>query len=52
MSGSDQAASIEAHSLKDFVDTIRMISKIKGDGIKKISDKEMIVRKKLRIKVD
>ena len=52
MYGSDQAASIEAHSLKDFVDTIRMISKIKGDGIKKISDKEMIVRKKLRIKVD
>ena len=52
MYGSDQAASIEAHSLKNFVNTIRMIPKIRGDGIKKISEKEMIVRKKLRINVD
>lgn len=52
MYGSDQAASIEAHSLQSFVETIRMINKIKGDGIKKITDNEMIVRKKLRIKVD
>ena len=52
MYGSDQAASIEAHSLQSFVGTIRMVNKIKGDGIKKITDNEMIVRKKLRIKVD
>ena len=52
MYGSDQAASIEAHSLQSFVETIRMINKIKGDGIKKITDNEMIVRKKLRLKVD
>jgi N-acetylneuraminate synthase len=52
MYGSDQSASIETHSLKDFVATIRMIPKIQGDGIKKISDKEMVVRKKLRTKVD
>ena len=52
MYGSDQAASIEIGSLKAFVETIRMIPIIKGDGIKKITDKEKIVRKKLRIEVD
>ena len=52
MYGSDQAASIEAGSLESFVETIRMIDKIRGDGIKKISDKEMVVRKKLRTKVN
>jgi len=52
MYGSDQAASIEATSLKSFVDTIRMIPVIKGDGIKKITDKEMIVRKKLRVNIE
>ena len=52
MYGSDQAASIEAGSLKSFVDTIRMIPVIKGDGIKKITDKEMIVRKKLRVNIE
>ena len=51
MYGSDQAASIEADSLKSFVDTIRMIPLIKGDGIKKITDKEKIIRKKLRIEI-
>ena len=52
MYGSDQAASIEATSLKSFVDTIRMIPVIKGDGIKKITDKEKIVRKKLRVNIE
>ena len=52
MYGSDQAASIEAGSLKSFVDTIRMIPVIKGDGIKKITDKEKIVRKKLRVDIE
>jgi len=52
MYGSDQAASIEVGSLESFVETIRMIDKIRGDGIKKISDKEMVVRKKLRTKVN
>jgi|TARA_Y100000294_G_scaffold147278_1_gene143098 N-acetylneuraminate synthase len=52
MYGSDQAASIEAGSLKSFVDTIRMIPVIKGDGIKKITDKEKIVRKKLRVNIE
>ena len=52
MYGSDQAASLEAGSLKSFVDTIRMIPVIKGDGIKKITDKEKIVRKKLRVNIE
>ena len=52
MYGSDQAASIEIGSLKIFVTTIRLIPIIKGDGVKKITDKEKSVRKKLRVKVD
>ena len=52
MYGSDQAASIEAKSLESFVDTIRMINTIKGNGVKKISDREMTIRKKLRVKID
>jgi N-acetylneuraminate synthase len=51
MYGSDQAASIESGSLKAFVETIRMIPLIKGDGIKKISDKETVARKKLRVEI-
>jgi len=52
MYGSDQAASIEAHSLGNFVETIRMVPKILGSRDKKISDREYEVRKKLRINVD
>jgi len=46
MYGSDQAASIEAKSLRNFVDTIRMVPTLIGDGVKKITEKEKIVRKK------
>ena len=52
MYGSDQSASIAVSSLQAFVETIRLIPIIKGDGIKKITDKEKIVRKKLRIEVN
>ena len=52
MYGSDQAASIEIGALKNFVTTIRMVPRIKGDGIKRITNKEEIIRKKLRVKVD
>ena len=52
MYGSDQAASIEVGALKSFVKTVRLIPEIMGDGIKKITDNEMTVRKKLRVKVD
>jgi len=52
MYGTDQSASVEVNSLKDFVTAIKMIPVIKGDGIKKITDAEKIVRKKLRVEVD
>ena len=52
MYGSDQAASIETHALKGFVETMRRVPKILGDGIKNISEAELAVRKKLRIEVN
>jgi N-acetylneuraminate synthase len=52
MYGSDQAASIETHSLKNFVETIRKIPEIIGDGKKKLSDTELVTRKKLRIDIE
>ena len=51
MHGSDHAASIAVNSLKAFVETIRMVPLIKGDGIKKITDKEKVARKKLRVAI-
>jgi N-acetylneuraminate synthase len=52
MYGSDQAASIETHSLGNFVETVRMVPKILGSRDKIISEREYEVRKKLRINVD
>ena len=54
MYGSDQAASIQVTSLslKGFAQSLRAVNLMKGDGIKKITDKEQAVRKKLRIEVD
>ena len=52
MYGSDQAASIEAGSLKSFVESVRAVPIIKGDGIKKMSEQEKVVRKKLRVLVE
>ncbi len=49
MYGSDQAASIETASLRNFVETVRKIPAILGDGEKKLSDAETSVREKLRI---
>ncbi len=51
MYGSDQSASIETHALKGFVDTVRRIFYIMGDGVKNISVAELAVRKKLRVDV-
>lgn len=51
MYGSDQAASIESHSLKGFVDSVRRIPSIMGDGIKNMSPTEVAVRDKLRVEV-
>ena len=52
MYGSDQAASIESGSLRNFVYSARKIQDILGDGQKKITDSEKIIRKKLRITSD
>jgi N-acetylneuraminate synthase len=52
MYGSDQAASIETHALKGFVETIRRVPKILGNGNKNISESELAVRKKLRVEIN
>jgi len=52
MYGSDQAASIEVNSLKDFVQVLRKTNEILGDGKKIISNEEEMVRNKLRIEVE
>jgi len=52
MYGSDQAASIEANSLRSFVQTIRILPSILGSGVKEITEKEKIIRKKLRVEID
>ena len=51
MYGSDQAASIEAHALADFVTSVRAISGIMGTGVKTLSEAELKTREKLRINV-
>lgn len=51
MYGSDQAASVEVHALASFVDTVRKIPLIMGDGVKAISPAELAIRKKLRVEV-
>ena len=52
MYGSDQAASIETKALKQFVNDIRAIPIIKGNGIKELSISEEATRKKLRVDVN
>ena len=52
MYGSDQAASIETHALRDFVDTVRKVPSLLGSGRKEITPEEQAVRKKLRVDVD
>lgn len=51
MYGSDQAASVETHVLRNFVETMRMVPKLLGTGEKEITPTEMEVRKKLRVEV-
>ena len=48
MYGSDQSASLEPIGLKNLVNQIRKFNKIYGDGVKKITDVEKEVAKKLR----
>lgn len=52
MYGSDQAASISTHALRDFVGTMRQISLLLGTGEKMIGSAELVVRNKLRVQVD
>lgn len=49
MYGSDQAASIEAKNIKNLSQVIFSVSEILGDGVKKITETESVIRKKLRI---
>ena len=51
MLGSDQAASIETHHLRDFVETVRAIPAILGTGVKDVTETEWSARKKLRVEV-
>jgi N-acetylneuraminate synthase len=51
MYGSDQAASIESHALANFVETVRAIPGILGNGEKNLSESELKTREKLRINV-
>ena len=48
MWGSDQAASVEPHGLKNLLRDIRIIETAMGDGKKVIYDSELSSRKKLR----
>lgn len=50
MWGSDQAASVEPQGLKHLVRDIRIIEQAMGDGIKRVYDSEVPIRKKLRIR--
>ena len=48
MYGSDQAASLEKRGLELMVKYVRTISRVMGDGVKRISDVELENAKKLR----
>ena len=52
MYGSDQAASIETHALRNFVETVRLVPSILGNGLKVLTDAEMSARTKLRIEIE
>lgn len=52
MYGSDQAASIEAASLEQFVKSVRIIPKVLGSGKKLLNDSERAARNKLRLNID
>ncbi|HWA99317.1 MAG TPA: N-acetylneuraminate synthase family protein [Pirellulales bacterium] len=48
MWGSDQAASVEPHGFARLVRDIRVIESALGDGVKRVYDSELPIRKKLR----
>jgi N-acetylneuraminate synthase len=52
MYGSDQAASISAEVLKNFVESVRVVKKLMGDGTKIVKDLELKARKKIRVDIE
>ncbi len=52
MYGSDQAASISVDVLKNYVESVRAVEKVIGDGKKEIRESEMPARKKLRVELE
>jgi N-acetylneuraminate synthase len=48
MWGSDQAASVEPQGLMKLVRDIRIVESARGDGVKRVTDDEVPVMKKLR----
>jgi len=51
MYGSDQAASIETHALRNFVESVRAIPHVLGTGKKELTSAEKAARDKLRISI-
>ena len=51
MYGSDQAASVETHALRNFVESVRAIPLVLGSGRKTVGERELPIRKKLRVEV-
>jgi N-acetylneuraminate synthase len=47
MYGSDQAASLTTKDLMRLVEDIRTVERAHGDGVKRITEEEMVVRMKL-----
>lgn len=54
MYGSDQASSIEAqgYTLKNFIDVLRLIPKIMGNGQKVVTNDELPIKEKLQIRIN
>lgn len=48
MYGSDQASSVEPHGFAQMVRDIRVCEQARGDGIKRVYDSELPIKKKLR----
>jgi N-acetylneuraminate synthase len=48
MYGSDQSASLEKSGLEKLVDYCRIAEVVKGDGVKRMTEKEKANSKKLR----
>ena len=52
MYGSDQAASVSANFLNNFVESVRTVDSILGDGKKDIRETEKQARNKLRVSIE